>query len=187
MTAEETELPGVLLLRPRVFADDRGHFLETWRRERYARAGVAADFVQDNASYSRHGVLRGLHFQQPHGQGKLVSVLLGEVWDVAVDVRAGSPTFGRWTGYTLSADNGHQLWIPPGFAHGFVVTSAEAVFSYKCTDVYHPEAELTIRWDDPDLAVTWPVRPTLVAEKDAAAPTLAQIPAERLPRWGEGR
>ncbi len=187
MTAEETELPGVLLLRPRVFADGRGHFLETWRRERYARAGVDADFVQDNASYSRHGVLRGLHFQQPHGQGKLVSVLLGEVWDVAVDVRAGSPTFGRWTGYTLSAENGHQLWIPPGFAHGFVVTSGEAVFSYKCTDVYHPEAELTIRWDDPDLAVGWPIRPTLVAEKDAAAPTLAQIPAERLPRWGGGR
>lgn len=187
MTAEETALPGVLLLRPRVFADDRGHFLETWRRERYAQAGVAGDFVQDNASYSHRGVLRGLHFQQPYGQGKLVSVLLGEVWDVAVDVRAGSPTFGRWVGYTLSAANGHQLWIPPGFAHGFVVTSDQAVFSYKCTDVYHPEAELTIRWDDPDLAVAWPVVPTRVAEKDAAAPTLGEIPAERLPRYHEAR
>jgi dTDP-4-dehydrorhamnose 3,5-epimerase len=183
MTVEETALPGVLLLRPRRFADARGHFLETWRRDRYAEAGIGADFAQDNASYSRRGVLRGLHFQQPHGQGKLVSVLLGEVWDVAVDVRAGSPTFGRWVGYTLSADNARQLWIPPGFAHGFVVTSPEAVFSYKCTDVYHPEAELTVRWDDPDVAVAWPVQPALVAEKDAAAPRLGEIPADRLPRY----
>jgi dTDP-4-dehydrorhamnose 3,5-epimerase len=187
MNVEATALPGVLLLSPRVFADDRGHFLETWRRDRYAALGIDGDFAQDNASFSRRGVLRGLHFQQPHGQGKLVSVLLGEVWDVAVDVRAGSPTFGQWVGYTLSAGNARQLWIPAGYAHGFVVTSDEAVFSYKCTDVYHPEAELTVRWDDPDVAVAWPVQPSLVADKDAAAPFLRDIPPERLPRYAGPR
>lgn len=186
MTVEETGLPGVLLLKPPVFGDARGWFRETWRAERYAEAGIPDRFVQDNVSFSGRGVLRGLHFQQPHGQGKLLSVLCGEVWDVAVDVRAGSPTFGRWTGCVLSAGNGWQLWIPPGFAHGFVVTAAEAVLSYKCTAAYHPDAESTLRWDDPDLAIAWPVTSPTVSDRDAAGTRLRDLPRERLPRFGGG-
>lgn len=183
MNVTETALPGVLLLEPRVFHDERGWFLETWRLDRYAAAGVAGPFVQDNVSRSRRGVLRGLHFQQPHPQGKLVSVLHGSVWDVAVDVRRGSPEFGRWVGYELSARNARQLWIPEGFAHGFVVLSEEAVFQYKCTDVYQPHAERTLRWDDPGLAIDWPVRDPVVSEKDVQGRLLREVPADHLPRF----
>lgn len=187
MTATETALPGVLLLEPRVFRDERGYFLESWREERYAEAGVARGFVQDNVSHSRRGVLRGLHYQQPNPQGKLVSVVYGEVWDVAVDIRRGSPAFGRWVGVALSAANARQLWIPAGFAHGFVVLSEEAVFHYKCTDVYRPEAEGTIRWDDPELAIRWPVHEPVVSEKDAGGLRLRDVPADRLPPFSPGR
>ena len=180
----ETALPGVLIVEPRVFRDDRGFFLETFNIARYAEAGLPATFVQDNVSMSRRGVLRGLHYQHPTGQGKLVSVLRGEVYDVAVDIRRGSPTFGRWAGAVLSAGNMRQLYVPPGFAHGFLALSDEVLFSYKCTAYYRPADEGSVRWDDPDLAIDWPIpasSPPLLAPKDAAAPRLAEIPAERLP------
>jgi len=183
MKVETTALPGVLLFQPPVFRDGRGFFRETWREERYRDAGITRPFVQDNVSLSGRGVLRGLHFQEPHPQGKLVSALRGSVWDVAVDVRAGSPTFGRWVGYTLSEENGWQLYVPEGFAHGFVVTSDEALFAYKCTDVYHPEAEATVRWDDPDLAIPWPTDSALVSERDQRGTPLRDVPPERLPRY----
>ena len=180
MTVRETSLPGVLLLESRVYRDERGWFKEAWHEARYREAGVDATFVQDNVSYSEHGVLRGLHLQNPRPQGKLVGVLSGEVFDVAVDVRAGSATFGQWVGETLSAENGRQLWIPPGFAHGFVVTGDHAVFLYKCTDVYAPEAELSVRWDDPDIGIGWPLIEPVVSPKDAAAPSLADLTLDRL-------
>lgn len=177
----ETDLPGVLLIRPRVFSDDRGTFLETWRAERYADAGIAATFVQDNAAVSRGGVLRGLHYQYPQPQGKLVMSLLGTVFDVAVDVRRGSPTFGSWTGATLSADNGHQLWIPEGFAHGYAVLSETAVFAYKCTRPYHPEGDAAIRFDDADVGIEWPIEEPMLSERDRSAPLLAEIGSDQLP------
>jgi len=180
----DAALPEVLLVEPRVFRDARGSFCELYNAERYAAAGLHASFAQDNLSRSTRGVLRGLHLQHPRGQGKLVTVLAGAVFDVAVDVRRGSPTFGRWTGYTLTAANAHELWVPAGFAHGFLVLEDDTIFSYKCTDVYVPAHELTVRWDDPAIGIRWPeARPgvaPLVSEKDAAAPTLAGI-AERLP------
>ena len=176
MTVTPTALPGVMLIERRVFSDDRGWFVEAWNAERYREAGIAEAFVQDNVSYSRHGVLRGLHLQRdPHAQGKLVSVLHGEVWDVAVDVRPASPTFGQWVGETLSAENGRQLYIPPGFAHGFVVTGDDAVFVYKCTEAYAPHAEGCIRWDDPDIGIAWPVASPTVSERDAAAGGLHEV------------
>jgi dTDP-4-dehydrorhamnose 3,5-epimerase len=178
-----TALPGVLLLEPRVFRDARGHFLESWRQDRYHAAGLPERFVQDNLSRSVRGVVRGLHLQNPHAQGKLVSVLFGEVFDVAVDVRAGSPSFGRWVGETLSAENARQLYVPEGFAHGFMVTSPEAVFLYKCTRAYSPEDELTVRWDDPDLGIAWPLRDAILADRDRGAPRLREIPLERLPAY----
>jgi dTDP-4-dehydrorhamnose 3,5-epimerase len=184
MKVEETALPGVLLLRPPVFRDGRGFFRETWRADRYAAAGIAGPFVQDNVSLSTRGVLRGLHFQEPGAQGKLVSVLRGEVWDVAVDVRAGSPTFGRWVGYTLSAENGCQLWVPEGFAHGFVVTSDEALFAYKCTGLYLPDAERIVLWNDEDLAIAWPAAgEPRVSPRDAAGVRLRDLAPEHLPRY----
>lgn len=176
----ETRLPGVLILEPRVFRDDRGHFAETWHRERYRDAGIAMDFVQDNVSYSRHGVLRGLHFQNPAPQGKLVSVLQGEVFDVAVDLRRGSRTFGQWVGVELSGDNMLQLWIPEGFAHGFVVTGESALFSYKCTRFYAPEHEKSLRWDDPEIGIDWPIESPIVSPKDARAAGLGDIPRDHL-------
>lgn len=183
MKVTELALPGVLLIEPRVFGDARGWFMESWHAERYAAAGVGAGFVQDNVSFSRRGTLRGLHYQHPHPQGKLVGVLEGEVWDVAVDIRVGSPTFGRWVGTVLSAENHRQLYIPPGFAHGFVVTSDVALFHYKCTDVYHPEAEGTVLWSDPALGIDWPVAAPTVSQKDAAALPLAQLSPDALPRF----
>jgi dTDP-4-dehydrorhamnose 3,5-epimerase len=182
MNVRATELPGVLLVEPRVFGDGRGRFHESWSAARYAEAGIPGPFVQDNLSLSRQGVVRGLHFQQPHAQGKLVYVPRGEVFDVAVDVRVGSPTFGRWEGFRLSDENALQLYVPPGFAHGFQVLSREALFSYKCTDAYHPECEATVRWDDPALGIGWPLPDAVLSPKDADAPGLAGL-AERLPRW----
>ena len=181
MKVERTALPGVLILEPKVFGDARGFFMETWNRSRYAEAGLPGEFVQDNVSYSRHGVLRGLHYQSPRAQGKLVHVLEGEVFDVAVDVRVGSPTFGRWAGATLSAQNRRQLWIPPGFAHGFCVTGETALFCYKCTELYAPEHEGSILWNDPAIGIAWPLEHPTLSAKDAAAPPLAAVSPARLP------
>ena len=181
MKVIETNLPGVLILEPRVFGDARGFFQETWQRERYRQAGIEADFVQDNLSFSGRGVLRGLHFQNPNAQGKLVQVLQGEVFDVAVDIRRGSPTFGQWASVTLSSDNKRQFYVPPDFAHGFCVISETALFSYKCTDLYNPEAECAIRWDDPAIGIDWPVTNPSLSEKDEKALALHQLPEERLP------
>jgi dTDP-4-dehydrorhamnose 3,5-epimerase len=187
MKVQQTELPGVLIVEPDRFGDARGFFQEIWHEKRYSEAGVPGPFVQDNMSLSAHGVLRGLHFQNPNGQGKLVYVLQGEVFDVAVDIRAGSPTFGRWMGAMLSADNGLQLYIPPGFAHGFCVTSPSALFAYKCTDFYNPRTEGTIRWDDPAIGIDWPVADPGVSAKDAGAPLLAEIDPVNLPALGNGQ
>jgi dTDP-4-dehydrorhamnose 3,5-epimerase len=170
-----TPLAGLLIIEPKVFGDERGFFVETWNRQRYQEMGINADFVQDNLSFSARGVLRGLHFQNPLAQGKLVSVLQGEVFDVAVDLRQGSPTFGQWHGTYLSADNKRQFWVPPGFAHGFCVTSDTALFAYKCTELYAPQHEKAIRWDDPSLAIDWPVSEPQVSAKDRLAPLLADI------------
>lgn len=182
MNVIATELPGVLVLEPKVFGDDRGFFMETYRKDSFASYGVPEGLVQDNLSFSRRGVLRGLHLQWPHPQGKLVQVFSGEVFDVAVDVRRGSPTFGRWMGMRLSGQNKRQIWIPPGLAHGFCVTSSEALFAYKCSDYYHPETELSVRWNDSDIGIHWPLdgEPDL-STKDMDAPLLRDIPADRLP------
>lgn len=186
MNVVETELPGVLIVEPDVFGDARGFFMENWNGARYEEHGIKDHFVQDNLSFSSHGVLRGLHFQNPKGQGKLVSVLAGEVFDVAVDIRVGSPTFGLWTGVTLSAENKRQFWVPPGFAHGFVVTAENALVSYKCTDYYAPEYDGSILWNDPGIRIEWPVESPSLSEKDRAAPPLAGMPEERLPRYAGG-
>lgn len=182
MKVTETKLSGVLVIEPDVHRDSRGYFLESFSAERYAAAGIGASFVQDNVSYSRKGVLRGLHFQAPHAQAKLVWAALGEVFDVAVDVRVGSPTFGEWHGEFLSAESGRQLFVPAGFAHGFLVTSDAAVFSYKCSDYYQPRAERTVRWNDPAIGIRWPFEATEIAVRDREAGTLeALMPS--LPRF----
>lgn len=181
MKIEETPLPGVLVIEPRVFVDQRGFFMETYQAQRYAQAGLPARFVQDNLSFSGRGTLRGLHFQHPHDQGKLVQVLQGEVFDVAVDIRTGSPTLGRWFGTYLSADNKRQLYVPEGFAHGFCVTADTALLAYKCTDYYDAGAEASIAWDDPDIAIGWPVSEPVLSDKDAAAPRLRDVERGRLP------
>jgi dTDP-4-dehydrorhamnose 3,5-epimerase len=180
MTVSETELPGVRLFEVDVHEDDRGSFAELWNVRDYGRHGLEATFVQDNLSRSREGVLRGLHFQNPRPQAKLISVLKGAVFDVVVDVRAGSDTFGEWHSTVLSAENARQLYVPEGYAHGFLATSGEVLFHYKCTDFYHPEADQTIRWDDPRLGIDWPVDDPIVSEKDAAAPPLDEMPERAL-------
>ncbi len=175
MQLRPTAIPDVVVVEPKVFGDARGFFYESFnRRQLEAALGRPLEFVQDNHSRSAKGVLRGLHYQQPKPQGKLVRVVVGEVFDVAVDLRLGSPTFGKWAGEVLSAENKRQLWIPPGFAHGFLVLSEVAEFLYKTTDYYAPEWERGIRWDDPALAIRWPLQgePTLSA-KDAGLPLLA--------------
>lgn len=177
----KTTLPGVLILEPKVFPDARGFFVETYNKERYIDCGIELEFVQDNLSSSTKGVVRGLHYQNPHAQGKLVYVLQGEVWDVAVDIRRGSPHFGRWTAVTLSAENKRQFYVPPGFAHGFCVLSDTALFSYKCTDSYHPECDAGVRWDDPEIGIPWPFAAPLLSEKDQKQPLLREIAAGRLP------
>lgn len=178
-----TDLPGCALIEPRVFGDERGFFFESWNQPRYAEAGLPMQFVQGNVSRSAHGVLRGLHYQWPNPQGKLVSVLEGEVFDVAVDIRRGSPTFGRSTAVLLSAQNKRQFWIPEGFAHGFVTLSEHALFSYLCTTVYDAAADANVRWNDAELAIDWPISTPSLSAKDANAPFLADIPPERLPLY----
>jgi dTDP-4-dehydrorhamnose 3,5-epimerase len=175
MQVRPTEIPDVLVVEPKVFGDARGFFFESWNRRAFEKAvGRPVEFVQDNHSLSAKGVLRGLHYQLPHPQGKLVRVARGEVFDVAVGLRRGSPTFRRWAGEVLSAENRRQLWIPEGFAHGFLVLSSEAEFLYKTTEYYRPEAERCIRWDDPELAVAWPLGGTapIVSAKDAKGDAL---------------
>lgn len=178
MKVTPTELPEVLLLEPKVYGDERGFFFESYNRRTLAEAGIDAEFVQDNHSRSGCGVLRGLHYQIEHAQGKLVRVTAGEVFDVAVDLRRSSPRFGRWSAATLSAENRHMLWIPPGFAHGFLVVSDAAEFLYKTTDYWYPQHERSLLWSDPALGIRWPLSGTpLIAAKDAAGRTLAQADA----------
>ncbi|KRA53352.1 dTDP-4-dehydrorhamnose 3,5-epimerase [Pseudoxanthomonas sp. Root65] len=183
MRVVETRLPGCVVVEPAVFGDERGFFFETWNAERFGAHGLPTKFVQSNVSSSSRGVLRGLHYQWPNPQGKLVSVLEGEVYDVAVDIRRGSPTFGQSEAVILSAENKRQFWIPEGFAHGFAVLSERAVFSYLCTAVYDKVADSSVRWDDPAIGIAWPVSEPLLSGKDEAAPLLADIAPERLPTF----
>ncbi|MCE9553378.1 MAG: dTDP-4-dehydrorhamnose 3,5-epimerase [Planctomycetes bacterium] len=177
-----TQFDGLLVIEPPVFSDPRGYLVELWKQSRYTAAGMPA-MLQDNLSWSSRGVLRGLHFQNPQAQAKLVFALVGEIFDVAVDVRLGSPTFGKWFGTCLSCANKRQLFLPAGFAHGFCVLSDSALVAYKCSQEYCPETEITISWNDPQLAIKWPTfNPTLSA-KDAAAVPLCKIPSEWLPLW----
>lgn len=180
MNVIRCELQGLLILEPKVFGDSRGFFMETWNRQRYAEAGLDLPFVQDNISFSRRGALRGLHFQNPRAQGKLVSVLQGEVFDVAVDLRQSSPTFGKWHGLTLSSENKLQFFIPPGFAHGFLVTSDTAMFHYKCTELYSPNDEATLLWNDSDVGVSWPQVELTLSEKDSRGLRLRDLAKEKL-------
>jgi dTDP-4-dehydrorhamnose 3,5-epimerase len=179
MEVVRTDIEGVLLIKPRAFGDHRGFFLETFQAQRYAQAGIGLPFVQDNLSRSRQSILRGLHFQRTYPQGKLVSVTRGRVFDVAVDIRPDSPTFGKWYGAILDDENHHQLWVAPGLAHGFCVMSETADFTYKCTDYYHPEDEGCLRWNDPDIGVDWPVQSPTLSDKDAKAPGLRELFPQR--------
>ncbi len=177
----ETDLPDCVVFEPRVFGDDRGFFFESFNLDKLATHGLAPRFVQGNVSSSRRGVLRGLHYQWPNPQGKYVSVVEGEVWDVAVDIRRGSPHFGKWTAVLLSAENKRHFWIPEGFAHGFVTLSERAVFTYLCTATYDAAADANIRWNDARLAIDWPITDVALSDKDARAPFLDEIPEDRLP------
>ncbi|HKC50824.1 MAG TPA: dTDP-4-dehydrorhamnose 3,5-epimerase [Myxococcota bacterium] len=177
MRFEPTAIPDVIRIEPRIFRDARGFFLESYHEARFSEGGVRARFVQDNHSRSARGTLRGLHMQLAFAQGKLVRCVAGEVFDVAVDVRRGSGTFGQWVGETLSAENFRQLWVPPGFLHGFCVTSETAEIEYKCTEPYHPEDELGVAWNDPDLGIRWPIATPLLSAKDATLPRLREVEA----------
>ncbi|RPH37672.1 MAG: dTDP-4-dehydrorhamnose 3,5-epimerase [Planctomycetota bacterium] len=181
----DTALPGVLLLEPRVFEDARGHFFETYRADTFASMGIGCAFVQDNQSFSRRGVLRGLHYQLGRPQAKLIRVVQGEIFDVAVDVRRGSPTFGKWAGEVLSSTNHRQMFVPAGFAHGFLVLSETAEVTYKCSDLYAPAEERGIAWNDPKIGIGWPLQGAapLINEKDARYPALDQAPDKDLPRY----
>lgn len=183
MKVIETSLPGCVVIEPAVFGDERGFFFETWNADRYGQLGLPDKFVQSNVSSSARGVLRGLHYQWPNPQGKLVSVLEGEVYDVAVDIRRGSPTFGRWAAVIVSAENKRQFWIPEGFAHGFAVLSERAIFSYLCTAQYDKDADASVRWDDAEIGIDWPIAEPLLSAKDASAPFLDKVPADRLPSF----
>ncbi|HVT43746.1 MAG TPA: dTDP-4-dehydrorhamnose 3,5-epimerase [Thermoanaerobaculia bacterium] len=185
MKVIETTLPGVLLLEPRVFSDDRGFFMETYHAARFAEIGISLAFIQDNHSYSIRNVLRGLHYQEPNAQGKLVRAVTGTIFDVAVDIRRGSPTFARWFGTELSEGNKLQLWVPPGFAHGFCVLSETSDVVYKCTTLYDGAADRSILWNDPQIGIEWPVDIPLLSAKDAAAPRLSE--ASLLPSWQKSR
>jgi len=184
----DTDLPDVVLIETRVFGDERGLFMETFHERKFADMGIEARWVQDNHSRSCRGVLRGLHYQWPHAQAKLLRVVCGAVFDVAVDIRRRSPTFGRWTGARLSESNHRIMFIPDGFAHGFYVLSEQADIMYKCSDFYDPEGERGILWSDPDLAIDWPLggRPPILSKKDAANPILADVAPEALPEFGTG-
>jgi dTDP-4-dehydrorhamnose 3,5-epimerase len=181
MKVIQTSLPGALILEPQVFGDARGFFYESYSKAKFHEAGITAEFVQSNVSRSAKGVLRGLHYQWPNPQGKLVSVLEGEVFDVAVDVRRGSPHFGKWAGVMLSAENKRHFWVPEGFAHGFCVLSEFATFTYQCTALYDREADAGIRWDDAAIGIDWPLSHPLLSDKDAKAPLLKDVPELRLP------
>ena len=184
MKITELEIPGLLLIELERFGDDRGWFCETWQAERYRDAGIREKFVQDNLALSSKGVLRGLHAQHPNDQGKLVQVLSGHVFDVAVDLRVGSPTFAHWKGVELTGELAQQFYVPPGFGHGYCVLSESALFSYKCTDVYHPEAEFGVRWDDPYVGIDWPLdAPPILSAKDRGLPLLAELPDHMLMRY----
>ena len=180
MKVSQTELTGVLIVEPDVFGDSRGFFMESWNQRRYGEQGVPTEFVQDNLSRSGKGILRGLHFQNPNPQGKLVSVLDGEVYDVAVDLRRESKTFGKWWGTTLSSVDKRQLYLPPGFAHGFCVLSESCLFHYKCTGYYDPKSEITLLWNDPEIGIQWPIEAPVLSEKDRKGLKLSEIPKERL-------
>lgn len=179
----KTAIPDVLIFRPEVFSDSRGFFMEIYHQEKYRKGGLNKIFVQDNHSRSKKRILRGLHYQLNHPQGKLVFVVKGEVFDVAVDIRQGSPTFGQWVGEVLSAENNQQMFIPEGFAHGFCVLSESADFIYKCTDFYHPEDDRGIMWSDKTIGVTWPVTNPIVSDKDSTLPRLHDISKELLPEY----
>lgn len=181
MKVIQTSLPGAMVIEPQVFGDARGFFYESYNEAKYREAGIARRFVQSNVSRSAKGVLRGLHYQWPNPQGKLICVLEGEVFDVAVDIRRGSPTFGQSAGVMLTAENHRHMWIPEGFAHGFCVVSEFATFSYQCTALYDPKADAGIRWNDAALGIDWPISAPLLSDKDSKAPLLAEVPAERLP------
>jgi dTDP-4-dehydrorhamnose 3,5-epimerase len=178
----ELAIPGVLLIEPDVFHDERGYFFETYHRAKYAEAGIDCEFVQDNHSHSTRGVLRGLHSQVDHAQAKLVRAAAGEVFDVAVDIRRGSPHFGRWVGATLSEENRAQLYMPAGFAHGFCVLSEIADLQYKCSRLYDAADEITVAWNDPAIGIDWPLREPVLSDKDQVAPPLSEV--RRLPRFG---
>lgn len=183
MKVIETSLPGAVIIEPQVFGDARGYFYESFNQSKFAEVGIDRNFVQSNVSRSAMGVLRGLHYQWPNPQGKLVSVLEGEVFDVAVDIRRGSPTFGQWTGVMLTAENKRHFWIPEGFAHGFCVLSEYATFTYQCTALYDRDADAGIRWNDADIGVDWPIRQPLLSEKDQKALLLKDVPTDRLPEY----
>jgi dTDP-4-dehydrorhamnose 3,5-epimerase len=181
MKVIETALPGARILEPQVFGDTRGFFYESYNKAKWIEAGIDVEFVQSNVSRSARGVLRGLHYQWPNPQGKLVSVLEGEVYDVAVDIRRGSPTFGRSTGVMLTSDNHRHFWVPEGFAHGFCVLSEFATFTYQCTALYDPKADAGIRWNDAALGIDWPLSEPLLSDKDGKTPLLEDVSPERLP------
>ena len=183
MNVIATDIPEVLIIEPKIFGDVRGFFLETYQHERYAAHGISLPFIQDNLSRSSRGVLRGLHFQNPMSQGKLVSVVKGSVLDVALDVRRGSPTFGRHVAVQLDDDNRRQLWVPRGFAHGFIVLSETADFAYKCDNNYSPKNEIVVRWNDPELGIAWGIDNPSLSARDAAAPLLKDV--SNLPLYGE--
>jgi dTDP-4-dehydrorhamnose 3,5-epimerase len=185
MKCTETELSGVFLIEPDIFRDERGFFMETYHQIRYSEAGLDRVFVQDNRSHSRRGILRGLHYQLEHGQDKLIYAVTGEIFDVAVDVRLGSPTFGHWVGDYLSAENGRQMFVPKGFAHGFCVLSETADVVYKCTDFYAPGDEYGILWSDREIGIDWPLKDVVVSEKDGRNPELAKVKEELLPKYSE--
>ncbi len=174
-------IPGIYLIEPACFEDNRGYFMETYHLQKYQKAGLNKAFVQDNRSHSSQGVLRGLHYQLNHPQGKLIYAVTGTIFDVAVDIRKGSPTFGQWTGAELSAENKRQIYVPEGFAHGFVVLSQSADVIYKCTDLYAPGDEYGILWSDPEIAINWPVENPILSQKDLENPELNQAPENHLP------
>ena len=183
MKASLTSLPGVQVIEPRVFGDPRGYFYESYHQAKYQELGIDARFVQTNVSSSARGVLRGLHYQWPNPQGKLVSVLQGEVYDVAVDIRRGSPTFGQWTAVMLTGENHKHFWIPEGYAHGFCVLSEMAVFAYQCTALYEPSADRAICWNDAAIGIDWPIAEPLLSDKDSRAPLLTDIAPQHLPEY----
>lgn len=181
MKVTEFAISGLKLIEPKIFGDNRGFFQETWNLKSYEEIGIRETFVQDNLSFSQKGVLRGMHLQNPGTQGKLVSVLKGEVFDVAVDLRKGLDTFGQWQGVFLNGENRHQFWVPPGFAHGFVVCSETALFTYKCTNFYSPSTEYSLRWDDPEIGIVWPeIGEISLSEKDQKGFFLKDLPEAAL-------